>query len=586
MQSDRISSTSLQTSNSSEEILGPHFRWQIVLALLGFLLLATLLNYSPTYTVKTVSVPDQGGVFREGVIGQFEYLNPLFCDRSAFDQTLCRLVYRGLTKFDDQGNIVADLAESWEITDEGRTYTFQLRTDQLWNNGTPVTAEDVIFTIGIIQDPDVQRLPALSQLWRNVEIFKSHEYEVKFTLKDAFPPFLEYTTIGLLPQHIWHEKTPTQMTFGSLNRIAVGTGPLKMAEIGTEYDYIRMQPNPYYSGRQPYLSALEFHLYPSPGSLLAAFEANQIDGISQILPEDIEHAANNPDLELFSALDNQNVVAVFNLAKSDLPFAQDKSVRQALYYALDRESLVNEVLAGQAEIASNLFLPTSWVYNPSTRQYPYDRSISDNILREAGWKDTDGDTVLDKAGQPLQFSVAYAENLNDIAQSIIKSWRSMGIRVNALPYNPLDFTDNILPLRAFDIVLVSFNMSGDPDPYPFWHSTQAGAGDTLRQNYSGWQNLEADAMMEAARRTEDDDERRLFYYKFQEIFNEELPALPLIHPVYTYGVHKRVKGVQIGQLYDMADRFNSIDDWYIVTSRLPETQAGSRALPLPPNANN
>jgi len=162
----------------------------------------------------------------------------------------------------------------------------------------------------------------------------------------------------------------------------------------------------------------------------------------------------------------------------------------------------------------------------------------------------------------------------------------MGVRVNALPYNPLDFTDKILPSRTFDIALVSLNMSGDPDPYPFWHSTQAGAGDALRQNYSGWQSLEADAMMEAARRTDDDDERRRFYYKFQEIFNEELPALPLIHPIYTYGVHKRVKGVQVGQLYDMADRFNSFGDWYIVTSRLPETQAGDRALPVAPNVNN
>jgi len=586
MQSDRATSSTLHTSDPSNENLGSHFRWQIVLALVGVFLLATLLSYSPSYNMTTISVPSQGGVFREGIVGQYEYLNPFFCDETGFNRTLCKLVYRGLTKFDNQGRIVPDLARSWKVSDDGLTYTFQLRPNQLWNDGRPVTAKDVVFTINILKDPAIKRLANLNQLWSTVDILQVDDTQVRFTLTDPFAPFLEYTTIGLLPHHVWREKTTLDLTYGPLEGIAVGTGPLRMEEIGSSY--IRLVPNPYYSGRTPYISALEFHFFDDHASLFSAFENNEVDGISQILPTDLEKVASRTDLQLHSTLDTRHTVAMFNLAKLNLPFFQDKNVRQALYYAINKERLVNGKINGQAVVADSLFLPTNWAYNPNARQYPYDLQRAVNTLDQAGWIDTNGDGVREKQGIPLQFDISFSDDeiSSAIALQVVQDWRSIGVRINPIPLNFLDLIDNVLTPRAFDVALVGLDMSGDPDPYPRWHSTQVGDLDTQRQNYSGWQNPEADIRMEKARTTADEAERGRLYGEFQAIFNEELPALPLLHSIYTYGINERVQSTQIGTLHDASDRFTNFTEWYIVTRRLPANQALNRVPPTPPGLNN
>src|SRR5215217_3877417 len=170
----RPSYTSRAAAESPAAMINRHIRWQVLLALAGIFLLASLLGYS-TYSVTTVLVPAHGGVFREGVAGDPRFLNPLLCEANAVDQDLCALLYRGLTKINKQGRVVPDLAQDWTITD-GKIYTFRLREDQFWHDGQRVTADDVIFTVSVLQDPNVLSLPDLTGLWSTVTVEKVNDF--------------------------------------------------------------------------------------------------------------------------------------------------------------------------------------------------------------------------------------------------------------------------------------------------------------------------------------------------------------------------------------------------------------------------
>ncbi len=228
------------SSASPAASIGYHLRWQVLLALGGIVLLALVLGYS-TYSVTTVLAPDRGGVYREGVAGNPKYLNPLLCDATDVDLDLCSLLYRGLTRIDKNGRVTPDLAEGWRIS-EGVDYVFRLKPDQYWHDGQQVTVDDVIFTVSVLQDPEVYSLPDLTSLWRSVQVEKIDDLQVRFRLTEPFTPFWTIhpsvccrNTSGVMSQpRIWRRKP--------LNATPIGNGPLKV--VRTAADHIRLEPEP------------------------------------------------------------------------------------------------------------------------------------------------------------------------------------------------------------------------------------------------------------------------------------------------------------------------------------------------------
>ena len=557
--------------------MGRYVRWQVAIALLGIALLSSLLAYS-AYSFTNVLVPDRGGTFREGVVGSAQYINPLLCHFNEVDQDLCALVFRGLTRLDEQGRVVPDLAEGPpQVSPDQLTYTFRLRPGLQWQDGAPITADDVVFTIRLMQDPDFPGVPFLGDLWRTVEVEKLDERTVRFTLTQPFTPFLDYTTIGLLPAHLWRGIAAGQLLQSQLNVQPVGNGPFQVTEVSATY--VRLEPNPRYPGPTPYLAALEFRFYPDYPSLYRAFEQGEIEGISRVLPQDLAWAEAREDLQLFSAPLSGYVIILLNLQNPNTPFFQDKVVRQALMYALDRQRLVDEVLSGQGIVAHSPIMPYNWAYYDEVKRYPQDVEKARQLLEEAGYVDGDGDGVRERDGRPLRFLLLSDDSpiRQKLAAAISEAWRAIGIE--AVP-QPVTFTglvsDFIVP-RQFDAAILSWELSGDPDPYPLWHSTQISDGG---QNYGGWVHRRADELMEAARALSDADERKALYREFQEIFAEELPGLLLYYPVYTYGVSDRVHGVEIGPLNEPGDRFRTIAQWYMVTRRVTLPEARLREAPL------
>lgn len=584
MQSQRHPSsrpTSASTSiNSPTESLGRHLRWQVLLACVGFLALVSLMGYS-TYSVTTVLVPDRGGIYREGVVGNPRYLNPLICDRNELDEDICALIFRGLTKIDRHGRAVPDLAASWTIVDD-KVYTFPLRTDQFWHDGQPITADDVLFTVGILQDPDVVEIPNLSILWRTVVAEKIDDYTVRFTLSEP-SPFLDYTSIGLLPAHIYGDIPSTELASRPLNGMPIGSGAMMVEEIAA--DHIRLVPNPFYNNVQPYLSALEFRFYPDHPSMLTGYIAGEIDGISRILPAEFRLASAQEELTLLSAVQARYVSVVLNLDNINVPFFAEKAVRQALYYGLNREALIDEVAMGQGVVAHMSLLPENWAYNPNLPQYPYDPDRARQLLDEAGWIDSNDDGIREKDDVILQF-LLYAPDepfQSQLIQHIAEDWQAIGVHVVPTPVSFVSLMSDFLLPRNFDASLITFDIPGDPDQYWLWHGSQSAEGGF---NYAGWQNEEVDEILQQARSITDENRRRELYWRFQEIFAEEVPSLILFYPVYTYGIHERIHNVQIGPLNRPADRFASFADWYMVTRRVPINQVPTDVPPTPPSSAN
>ena len=549
--------------------MGRYLRWQAAIAVLGLALLAALLRYA-AYNFTSVTVPDRGGTFVEGVAGNPQYLNPLLSQYNQVDGTLCALLFDGLTKLDEQGNVVPDLAETWTISADGLTYDFRLRAGLQWHDGAAVTAADVLYTVGAMQADDFPGVSWLKVLWQSVEVAAPEGPDglaVQFRLEQPLAPFLDYTTIGLLPAHLWQAVPVAQMRESQFNTRPVGTGPFQLGQISATR--IELAVNPRYHGAVPYLTGLAFRFYPDHQSLLPAFDRGEIDGVSSIWPAEIDAAAKRENLQLFTAPLSGYTLIYLNLQNPNVPFFEEKPVRQALLYALDRQGLIDTTLHGQGVVAHTPILPGTWAYDAEASRYDYDPEHARQLLDEAGWADSDGDGVRDRDGEKLAF-ILLGDN-QAMIEAIATAWAQIGVQVAAQNVTLPGLTSDFLAPRTFDVALVHWELAGDPDPYPLWHSTQIQDG----QNYAGWDDAAADAAIEQARAITDRAVRREHYVQFQRLFADEAPALLLYHPVYTYGVRDKVHAVQLAPLNSPADRFRNIADWYIVTKRITVGNQGA-----------
>jgi peptide/nickel transport system substrate-binding protein len=570
--------------------MSKYIRWPALLALLGIVLIAAVLLYVsmgrnvdlplsyPTSSATTM-VQRRGGTYIEGVAGYPRLINPLFSELNDIDRDLCALVFEGLTRVNEHNQIVPLLAERWQVSSDGLTYTFYLRDSVRWQDGEPFTADDVLFTTGVLQSPDFPGLPSLSELWRSVEVTQVDRYTVQFTLLEPYAPFLDYTTIGLLPKHILGKVPVTDLDQDPFNYAPVGTGLFRVQELTS--DHILLSTSPYHhlwSSTQ--LDHVEFRFYPSYEDILTAYENGEVMGISRLLAQDMDRARGNPDLQLLSARLSGYSLIFLNLQNPDKLFFQDLRVRQALLYALDRQALIDGVLGGQGFVIHSPIIPQSWAYTPEVRQYPYDPEQAKALLDRADWKlpdprqvtlgeiEPDDAMVRSKKGQMLEF-VLLTNDVPDrvaLAHAIADQWAAIGVRATVQSVSMSNLTQNYLTPRRFDAVLSQWqSLRPDPDPYPVWHSTQAvSAG----QNYSGFSNRDADEAIEVARQITDPVQRAELYKSFQVIFAEQVPSLLLYQAVYSYAVDKQVRNVQIAPMSDSSGRFSSIANWAVLENKV------------------
>ena len=547
-----------------------HIRWQALIALVGIAFLSAVLAFLALNST-TIERADFGGTYIEGIAGRPSAINPLFSQYNDVDRDIAALVFTGLTRADETGAIKPDLATQWTISPDGLVYTFTLRTDVRWQDGVAFGADDVLYTIHSMQDPGYKGPPNLSTFWRTVAITQTDDVTIRFQLTQPYAPFLNYTTIGLLPAHLLREVPPGELLQNPFNRHPIGTGPFQIAD--ATGDSLNLDYNKNYYGPRPYLSRIQFKFYSDYESIFAAFARGEVEGISRILPAYLPKARATSNLKLYNARMGGYSLILLNLTK--VPF-QDKAVRQALLYALDRQHIIDESLQGQGVVASSPIEPGSWAFDSTLNHAPFDVEKAMGLLEGAGWKDANGDGVREKDQQTLAFALVTPDDpvRVAIANEIAKEWQAVGVKATVQPVPASLLVQNVLRPRQYDVVLYEWrNLASDPDQYENWHQTQIPTTTNLGQNYSGLNDRDISEVLESARRTSDQGKRAELYRRFQELFADRVPALLLFYPVYSYGVDGRVQGVQVAPMLASSDRFRNIAQWYLKTKRVASSMA-------------
>lgn len=559
-------------------------RWQILVVVLTLIVVGVLLlTQQSVGPIQISPQPTTGGVYSEGLVGSLGRLNPLLDWNNAADRDVNRLIFSGLIRFDERGLPQPDLAESWGVNEEGTIYNFTIKPNAFWHDGIPVTSDDILFNVELMQS-DGSLLPQdIKALWSSVEVRKLDDKNVKFTLPEPFAPFLDYLTFGIVPAHLLEAVPVEAMVSAEFNIDPVGSGPYQFDHLILDKGQITgvvLTSSENYYGKAPFIPQVVFRYYASSAAALDAYQQGEVLGISRITKDVLDQALAIPNLSMYSSRLPQISMVFLNLNNPEVPFLQDPKVRRALMMGLNRQRMISTLLQGQAIIADSPILPGSWAYYDGIEQIEYNPDAAIALLKGEGYLvPAEGGSVRAKDGQLLTLTLLHPDDEfhKQLAQLIQSYWDIIGVQANlqAVPYDRIVF-DHLAP-RAYQAAVVDLNLARtpDPDPYPFWHQAEATGG----QNYSQWDDRTASEYLEQARVTTDFAIRTRLYRNFQVIFAKELPSLPLYNPVYSFAVDAQVQGVQVPPLYDISDRFSEVTDWFLVTRRSLESTPESAPEP-------
>jgi peptide/nickel transport system substrate-binding protein len=550
-------------------------RWQILVVAVTLVIVALLLLSQQPVTIPILPQAAPGGIYTEGLVGSMGRLNPMLDWNNATDRDINRLLFSGLIRFDGRGMPQPDLADSWGESADGTTYNFSIRTNAKWHDGEPVTSDDVIFTIEMIKSSGSLFPEDIKNLWSQIEVKRLNDQTLQFTLPEPFAPFLDYATFGILPKHLLEGVPADQLASADFNTNPIGTGPYKFERLiisGGQITGVVLAVNQDYYLPQAFIEQIVFRFYPTSEAALLAYQSGEVLGISQISNDVLQSALSDPTLSVHTSSLPQLGLVFLNNNNTSVPFLQSANIRRALLLATNRNVITSKILQGQAVIADGPILSGSWAHYDEIEHLDYDPDAASALLKEEGYViPAGGGDVRAKEGQFLTFTLTHPDDAThtQIAQAIQADWAIIGVKVDlqAVTYEAL--VNDFLSTRNYQAALADLNTirTPDPDPYLFWHQSEATGG----QNYSQWDNRTASEFLETARTTADFADRARLYRNFQVLFTKDMPSLPLYYPVYSYGVDTQVQGVQVASvIYDTSDRLALINEWYLVTRRALE----------------
>jgi peptide/nickel transport system substrate-binding protein len=529
--------------------------------LLAFGLPVLLGGWAAAASQRGGSLPLQGGRYVEGVVGPPPtHVNPLFATPDSPEGDLTRLVFSGLTRPGPNGEPEPDLANSWVSSADGTSFTFVLRQDLFWQDGQPLTADDVVFTANAYNDPGVRGDPATAEVWRRAHVQKLGPFEVLFHFDAPFEPFLAYSAAGILPAHLLAKDSPAQLVDDPFNTHPIGSGPYRLVSLSATG--AELVPNVRYQLGAPYIAHLSLRFLPDTGALTQALNAHRVDG--GLLPPPVDagelDALRQDGHTLLSGLRPVYTLVYLNLNVAQF---QDASVRNALSLATDRNQLVQQVMYGQATPSDVPLAPGTWSGDSSPPRY--DPTAAKQLLQQAGW--TPGaNGVLVRRGIALSFTLQTTNEPQRLAlaNALAAQWRALGAAVQVSSLSPDDLLNNVLLPHKYESVLYGWDPGPDPDPFPAWHSSQSGDAGL---NLSGYASGRADQLLEAARRTPVLQDRAAIYGAFAEVFREDEPAIVLFFPRYLYAIPSQMHGVELGLLASTGARFDAVQRWALNAAR-------------------
>lgn len=538
------------------------------------------------YFTQVQRTPKVGGEYIEAILGQPRFINPVLASTNDADRDLVQLIYSSLFKYDNQGNLIPDLIENYNIEENGLSYNITLKKDVLWHDGESLTANDVIFTIKTIQDPEYKS-PLISN-WQGVRVEKIDNYTISFKLNNIYAPFLHNLTIAVLPQHLWAGISAQNFALAQYNLKPIGSGPYKFQELKKDEngkvrsielvrneDFYLPAPSWIYSDinisedtiQGPFIKNIILKFYSSQASLIEACQKRQVHGASFV------SAANESELRGGFNVHQISLpvyyAVFFNQTESKL--LADETVRSALTYATDRQEIINKVLNGRGvEVDSPLL--NGWLgHSAEIGGYGFDLEKAISILEEAEWKDEDEDGIREKKLSSSDEETTRLEitllttdwpELEQTAQVLQEQWNKIGVQVNLEIVDATAMQQEYIRPRQYQALLFGEVLSADPDPFAFWHSSQK---KDPGLNLALYQNKDVDKLLESARQTMDQEERMQKYAEFQKLLVEDMPAIFLYSPIYLYPVTGKIKGFSIERLPQYSQRFSQVEGWYMKT---------------------
>ena len=508
------------------------------------------------------AIPAYGDTLVTGSIGEASTLIPLLASDSA-SHTIAGYIYNGLVKYDKELNLVGDLARSWEVSSDGLIITFNLRRGVTWQDGHEFTSRDVLYTYRVTIDPKTPT-PYAEDFKQVKQVEIPDPYTVRVTYDHPFAPALASWGSSILPAHLLEGKDITRT---SLARRPVGTGPYRLKEWVAGQNITLEAYDGYFEGR-PYLTRVVDRLIPDTATMYLELKAGGIDTMNLTPVQFQRQTVSGGFLSRFNKYRypaSSYVYLGYNLRHR---LFSDVRVRRAMTHAINKEELIQGVLLGMGQIAKGPYKPGTWAWNPNIADPAYDPAAARKLLAEAGWRDSDGDGILDRGGKPFQFTVltnqGNAERLKT-AQIIQQRLRAVGIDVKIRVIEWASFITHFIDKRNFEAVILGWSLGQDPDIYDVWHSSKTGKKEL---NFIGYKNEEVDRLIVAGRGTFDQQERQRCYRRIQDILAEEQPYTFLYVPDALPTVSARVRGIvpaPAGISYDFIK-------WYVPKDEQKYTQ--------------
>ncbi len=630
-------------------------------SLLAFITVSSLIYFSVVfYYQNTEKVPGKGGIYKEGIIESSRWINinPIYDSYNEVGKDITEITFAKLLDRNEEGNFVPALAEKYH-TEDNKVFEIKLREEIFWSDGQKITADDVVFTVEKILNPEYGS--SLREQWTGVDVEKINEREVRFSLEGPSSIFLENLQLKIIPKHIFSDYSPQDFRYSTYNMEPVGSGPYRFKELKEDEEgkikKIELERNPYYFSKPPYIDEVYFLFFDNKEHLFEAKEKGEIDGF--VLPDGKrkEEELSRKRFYYYQALLPRYFALFFNLQSENI--SSDPEVRKALSLAIDKQKLNEVVLGGKGDIVDSPLLPQFYNLERAENVLHFDLEKAQEILKNAGYEDgkkktedvfsfseqisegSQGDEVrnlqrcfiyLDKktededdyfyqdgevtgffdertkdavinfqetfseeilaphnftkgtgmvAGSTgeklnelcadlfdetifLEFTITTLDNpmLVKTAEEIKRQWSELGVEVTINKKSSSDLREKVVYNRDFEMLLFGVMLTEIPNPLPLWHSSKINYPGL---NFSGYENEEADQLMEEMLITREKEED--IFKKLQEKIIEENPAIFLYNPYFFYSVAEKVNGIKLGNLANSSERFSNIEKWYIKTKR-------------------
>lgn len=523
----------------------------LLISISAILFFSALISFNSRFLT---TVPSYGGDITEGIIGTPRFINPVLAT-SEQDEDLTALVYAGLTKKGVTGANELDMAESVTESEDKLRYTVVLKPTARFHNGTNVTVDDVIYTVNLVQNPNIKSPHRIE--WEGITMEKVSNTEMTFSLKKPYPLFMDNLTIGILPKNVWKNLTDEQFSLSAYNINAIGSGPYKIKDIrstsGIPHTFILEAHKSYTLGR-PYVDMLTISTYQSERYAIAAFNNGDIDRIHGLSPESVTSLGVLPS-QIHTSLLPRTFTVFFNANKA--PALSEKKVRQALSHAINKDAIVTTVLNNYGKTIN-----APYPFDEDVATSTYDKELAITLLK--------GSNAF-KASETIEITLATAntDEMRKVAEMIKTDWEAIGVTTTLAVYEVSDLNQSVIRERNFQALLYGSITETPSDLYAFWHSSQRNYPGL---NISNYVSNELDKNLEILRTDSDILKTAAAYDEVRQEFADEVPGIFLFAPSLIYISKDKATTLLPSVSYTNASRFALVHMWHRYSERVwPKT---------------